>query len=273
MGCWNETCGLSGLPIQQGDPVHAYVLVRQEWAPASPITGTCYSNDYYDHLFLPLQGTYDDYGGVENLVMDDHAQYCWAQIQRWMVEGRWRIDPDRDLPISCATLAEALGNVERGWTTFGVQDWKGREVAMQPVSMVLTLQEVEDDLCQQWRTLQGWSVDLIKEAIDHKVLQLREGLEEQLSLMFVWGVALQNLTGLAHYYVDYLNVENWGDVEGTWRHLLTVDALFSRLRRQWLPPTGKGSQATDFALHAALAHRVGAYADRREALERSLDDE
>lgn len=63
MGCWNETCALTRLPIRYGAPVVALTTV---YGPDfRGISGSTSKNDL---LFgLPLIGTYDDYGGVESL--------------------------------------------------------------------------------------------------------------------------------------------------------------------------------------------------------------
>lgn len=57
MGCWNKTCGLTGLPIHAGTPVYVFVLIGQ---PGS------YSGEYWTPVHTPFYAEYDDYGGGEN---------------------------------------------------------------------------------------------------------------------------------------------------------------------------------------------------------------
>ena len=67
MGCWNNTCFISHLPIQYGEPI-VMLLLRcktynmERWRPLS-----CYVDDLITPLGLPIYGTYDDYGSVENI--------------------------------------------------------------------------------------------------------------------------------------------------------------------------------------------------------------
>ena len=63
MGCWNETCVLTRLPIPAGSPV---VALNTVYGPRyKSREGAALKTDL---LFgLPFEGTYDDYGGVENL--------------------------------------------------------------------------------------------------------------------------------------------------------------------------------------------------------------
>lgn len=60
MGCWNETCFLTGLPIFAGQPVKLIFIAHDGnggWLPAA----------------LPVHGYYDDYGGIESAVRDEAA--------------------------------------------------------------------------------------------------------------------------------------------------------------------------------------------------------
>lgn len=54
MGCWNETCMLSGLAIRHGDPVVMFPTLAIE---EGRTTGTLF----------PIFGRYDDYGGIEDV--------------------------------------------------------------------------------------------------------------------------------------------------------------------------------------------------------------
>jgi hypothetical protein len=64
MGCWNGTCGVSGLPIRAGEKIRVFILQYQNNEQIEG-GGSCYSN----HLWTPygpaIEGTYDDYGGIE----------------------------------------------------------------------------------------------------------------------------------------------------------------------------------------------------------------
>lgn len=54
MGCWSESCGLSGLEIRNGDDIYLATLKPSKYYPQS-----------YDFVMPPLKGTYDDYGGID----------------------------------------------------------------------------------------------------------------------------------------------------------------------------------------------------------------
>jgi len=60
MGCWNKTCGLSGLPIFAGDPVYVFVLQEN-----SDKTDRCYSTAFWRPVLVPFYSEYNDYGAGE----------------------------------------------------------------------------------------------------------------------------------------------------------------------------------------------------------------
>lgn len=65
MGCWNETCSLTNLPICWGEPTVAILLERNPHF--SHNDGTIYPDDIFRPVGLPLYGKYDDYGNLEEV--------------------------------------------------------------------------------------------------------------------------------------------------------------------------------------------------------------
>ena len=65
MGCWNETCNLSHLPIMCGERVRVLLIVGQN-----------------NPLFYPFEGTYNDYGTVENIAEDVNTEHIFETITK-----------------------------------------------------------------------------------------------------------------------------------------------------------------------------------------------
>jgi hypothetical protein len=59
MGCWNGTCGLSGLPIIHGEEMYVFPIVE------SFRDSFCYASALYRPTVLPFRAKYNDYGGGE----------------------------------------------------------------------------------------------------------------------------------------------------------------------------------------------------------------
>lgn len=65
MGCWNETCMLTHLPIEEGEATVCVFIAQQ---PGDK--DTIHSDAIYAPISLPLFGEYDDYGCLENFIND-----------------------------------------------------------------------------------------------------------------------------------------------------------------------------------------------------------
>ena len=59
MGCWNGTCGLSGLPIIEGEEMYVFPIVE------SYRDSFCYSTALYRPSVVPFRAEYNDYGAGE----------------------------------------------------------------------------------------------------------------------------------------------------------------------------------------------------------------
>lgn len=78
MGCWNETCLLSRLPITCGQEI-ACVFI----APVDAWPGTVYADGQYAPLSLPFFGRYDDYGRIECADYDEAALRSLSNTALW----------------------------------------------------------------------------------------------------------------------------------------------------------------------------------------------
>ena len=68
MGCWDETCMLTHLPIIVGEKTVAVFIAQKRNS-----LDTCYSDSIFAPISLPFFGQYDDYGRLENIAKDDVA--------------------------------------------------------------------------------------------------------------------------------------------------------------------------------------------------------
>lgn len=61
MGCWNQTCAITNLPVTAGEDVVALFLVQQRYH-----RNNCYANCYWAPIPYFVYGKYDDYGSIED---------------------------------------------------------------------------------------------------------------------------------------------------------------------------------------------------------------
>ena len=66
MGCWNETCYVSKLPIYSGEEV-VLILLRKNDVNHEELPHTSYVYEKYVPFGLPIYGKYDDYGNIEEI--------------------------------------------------------------------------------------------------------------------------------------------------------------------------------------------------------------
>lgn len=75
MGSYNETCMLSHLQIICGDDVKLIILVKNNNS-----NHFCYHNEMYAPLCLPIDAKYNDYGGVEDVVVPEYTERLLGQL-------------------------------------------------------------------------------------------------------------------------------------------------------------------------------------------------
>ncbi len=62
MGCWNNTCGLTNLPIHAGEAVYVFPIKEKD---LSKYRSHCYSTALYQPMIIPFTSKYNDYGAGE----------------------------------------------------------------------------------------------------------------------------------------------------------------------------------------------------------------
>lgn len=87
MGCWNETCGITQMPIHTGDPVVLMFLTKVDSSTENH-NGFCHANHVWTPKFLPVFGKYDDYGGLEDIEENWNTQYIVEQLTSELMQVR-----------------------------------------------------------------------------------------------------------------------------------------------------------------------------------------
>lgn len=74
MGCFSYTCGISNLPIEEGDKVRYFLIAESPY----PVRAACYIHDVWWPRTIPLKAEYDSYGGVVNVELPE-VQQLWLE--------------------------------------------------------------------------------------------------------------------------------------------------------------------------------------------------
>lgn len=107
MGSYSYTCTVSGLPIEAGDEVRYFLL------SASPYDDCHTMNGRWFPRCFPLQASYNDYGGVEN-VKDEISKELWIEgFKIDLISRGWGDNTCHDVPTSKNMSFESLLNAVR----------------------------------------------------------------------------------------------------------------------------------------------------------------
>lgn len=77
MGCFNVACTVSNISINAGDPCYILPLLPNSHDSTHEIgalSSLIYSNCYFDPFCFPIQGVYNDYGGLKDIVPTENTK-------------------------------------------------------------------------------------------------------------------------------------------------------------------------------------------------------
>jgi hypothetical protein len=141
MGCWNETCGISQLPILGGDKVKLVVLVggNSDFILGS---GTSYINEIWSPISIPISGEYNEYGSLteDSIVEDEASAMLFDSIKRYWTQStheEWLSYVGNNNENPDLNLFEAIKYIERGKVTR--KGYKGNE---EKLSLFFILEDV-----------------------------------------------------------------------------------------------------------------------------------
>lgn len=275
MGCWNATCSISGLPIGYQDEVYAAIVAIDQ----EPINN-CGPTAVAFPIAPMFAGTYNDYGSVESddteigaairiantclktshsqedmlgVIVQGDAKYVRlghykTRLGLWIAhkhivdaiggrgyefhyytETRRRVTLTADEAAAAARLgaedyqALLIGDDIRGQSNFWREMARTTSPFQQRQHLACLARLIEGDVNTNY-----WATNL------NFLLQDMSGAKEELD-----------------------GIRTWFEQLGRTLHMTRAMEV---LRRNWLPASGEGSQATDYDEHAHLAATTAAFA-------------
>jgi hypothetical protein len=148
MGSWNNTCGLSNLPIHANEEVYVFPIREKD---LSGYRSHCYANALYDPVLTPFEAKYNDYGAAEDCtgIMLPRIVY---ELTRQMVELEQGENKYHDIPVKkddfdIDKYFEAV-HEDRMFV-------KGYGTANRPVYFTMVRRDVVDRMWNDW-TFDMW---------------------------------------------------------------------------------------------------------------------
>jgi hypothetical protein len=280
MGCWNKTCGLSNLPIHDGELVMVFTLVQR-----NKISDFCYSTALYSPVLLPFYSHYNDYGAGENssgvglpLIIDalkanlvemelGENQYHDIAVKRdefnedkyfqAIHEQRLKVpshDGDRDVQFVMfhkRVVDHILENyvqqkyVSTGpdWKDYKYVDYTFADVLAELPPVIAALMETGKDDILRWRSMS------VLERPEFKDNLAADYLRHNDSYRYSQLIRIEDLIReLAEQNADDLVADVIID------HLRAkfIDSFMMSARKVWIPGCHEGSQSSDDAPYRAL---------------------
>jgi len=263
MGCWNETCFLTHLPIFHGERA-VFIPLYQKYA----MPGAHYVNDSFLFAGTPMTGEYNDYGIIEPVEKSESADittvFFKEDIENDAITLQKKTSSEQDDITDVDSLVRAIE--------------RGRLICNKPQK--IRWGEGEDDVLQKGGY--GFNHILIHEKAYQLVIEdmgnripydkphnmrfymereLKEHIPEEVKKAREVGFPLlgRKCKFLGEYFYKG---ERWAEAvtDGaasdliaklTELHLFSV--ALSYMRRQLMPTSGRGSQCQEMSLHLKLA--------------------
>ena len=232
MGSWNGTCGMSQLPIHSGDKVKLILLKKHPFTKSSMIgNGFCNSDDLFRPLYIPLEGTYNSYGSIED-IKDPNSQHLMFLFKK--------LDED----VEYSSLEEIVNDASTG--------------SIEDISFVL----IHNDLYYK-------SIDLVKNKIinwEGKSSTLEEFLKAFINRFISLNTKKEIFDS---FYINKLpimlrnnyfkNVIEFPEQKDFVEFLLFQDCLETG-RKFWSPQSSAGSQDSNYE----VSKMIGQYSIDKE---------
>lgn len=178
MGSWNGTCAISNLPIEAGTPIKLVILRRQRFGKImKPSSGYVYSTDIFAPAFLAIEGKYNDYGGIEDIVEDWNSKLIPVLLQMLFEKMKCEGNEIKKADFALEPLLEGIERNEFEVFSGGDKMMKRRAVKAwklykdDKTMKAKTKQEwktaAEVDISPQWKSGPYSSVMIRKDVWDH----------------------------------------------------------------------------------------------------------
>lgn len=139
MGCWNESCMISHLPIFYGEDVYGFLLLEYPFDQQF-----CYATGRYSPIAVVL-GKYDDYGGIEEI---ENEAIMAPVIQDFLVKSGFTFDGKPIDELEFKELFSTNGQLQQ-------KKWRASQRNETKTARVLIKASVLDHLLKDYRENYG----------------------------------------------------------------------------------------------------------------------
>lgn len=292
MGSWDETCGISQLPISPGDKVRLFIL-RGGGPKRREGGGICYPNDMWSPIAPPIAGEYADYGEIGSIVEGEASEFLLEQIKRNWAPIDEEKHREKNVPAEKLDLETALNLIERS-ACDGLSDYQGDK---EHLGMMFVLEDVyqacinyspiETSFYKESYVYKPY-LEILNEEMKEWYDKCFEKLEEckyddeELRFQKSFGVNLiesrlfWNMRGKAGHAnkrklvdlmlkgYDYEHPKSQEFIKLV-KDLFAFENMMKDARKMWTPQCGKGSQQNDLAVYKMLNEATNKFMEKKDA--------
>ena len=286
MGSWNQTCGITQLPICQGQEVALFLLIENSLVSSWESGGHCYGNAYWTPRSIQLYGTYEDYGQFE--IKDDwNRQFAIDFFQVDGFEMALGENESHDVEVTKEKLKEweFIGEAIHESRLFVNCDGGNRQIGH-----VAVHRKIFDDLVNHKYDRWGEPLNLktMKQSANEYINQIKEYLSKDhmlvgtnINLSSVEAKGLdkfflfnpdrtlfgnvfessgsntyKSIHGAHSIYrkllADNLDSPLLGEIITEMSKYALFDHIFYSMRKTWMPQAGAGSQSEDLEIYEVI---------------------
>lgn len=259
MGCWNETCFMSNLPIRSGDKIAMFVL-----APTShQVLGEAYyPSDNFVAIGFPIVGTYDDYGGIENVTISPYMERYLADFK--MFKKQTGASGDTEYVEYCYQSAKEFLDKLTSNQLFVSTSLSGKKSSM---SYVMIHYELYQTLLTDMGNRKPYGhKQTLKELHHENIVQALKSMDDEVQEFGAnLGFVAFNMSDYYHYSQD----SRWRSMDKMAKYYLEFcydDTLIDRIvdfllweqvllygRKGYHCYSGAGSQSAEYKIHKLIA--------------------
>lgn len=276
MGCWNETDLLTSLPILSGDPVVLILLGTVSCAQMYPIS-------------FPIRGKYNDYGSIEDVVVDTASQATLKIINDKFTDGSWKFTEEAverakgyrmstELPFK--TMEEVIDLIERGYIQMYnpvhsvIPEYpKYTRISFSMLHEKIYQRAISHESRYQRTSTLFNEVDSYRNDLKQESIDRDDTLEHKYKLFSIssnYSSLCRHITDEGQFYFfRYMDLVLGADSEyeefkRNVNELSSLRSFMYALRKTWAPNPYPGSQSADFKLAADFLHFASNFAQDYE---------
>lgn len=242
MGCWNETCMISNLPIMYGDRVK-FFLLRSKGTIMTPV-------------FYPISGIYDDYGGIEFIDQDWNYHF----ITKFLKENNQSIDDVENFHLEDFLDGIAQGRFKIKYGTNGNSE----------LFYLMIRDDIWNGIIENQINLKLYWDEENNREIDAKTYCDKK-IEKSLNTYQKWkqmGIDYVPYSEMffeydkrpyiaKEYTLYYLeNIKTNNQIKKDYVEFFIINCFLESIRKSWMIQPGKGSQNSDIGPYLFLCDLI-----------------